>query len=209
MKKQKLHSASLKVAVASILMVLLVTSSAEAYYRIGRVWSSTSAAKYPTVYSGGLSASLVSTASSMNLKWGGLSNSTLQTGNVYVTSSLTAYENASFKMWMEDNYVTYGDSSPAVTFTCSGCNYARVVLSSRWIWSNQFVIPATNPNYFGYVDSATVILHELGHAYGLDHPDNDPNTALTSAEIASVMYVNFTIKRNVTADDISGIASMY
>jgi Matrixin len=188
---------------------LLLTSSAEAYYKFGRVWSSTATTKYPTAFSGALSSSLLATTSTMNQKWGSLPNSSLLTGSVYVTNSLSAYESAPFTIWMEDTYLVYGETAPAFTYTCAGCNSARITLNSHWVWSNQFLYSPNNPDRLGYVDSATVVLHELGHAYGLDHPENDPNTSLTSAEIASVMYANFTIKRNPTQDDINGIASMY
>lgn len=51
------------------------------------------------------------------------------------------------------------------------------------------------------VDVETVILHEIGHFFGLDH-SNDP---------AAVMYGvnNKPIQRTVTPDDVAGICSLY
>ena len=62
-------------------------------------------------------------------------------------------------------------------------------------------------------DFETVTLHEFGHAHGLGHPFQDCpthlNCPMTTAEIASVMNVNFTIKRTLTGDDIAGLAAIY
>jgi hypothetical protein len=205
MLNKKVKPTFFKVIAIGAVLSLVASSPARAYSLIGKIWTSTSSSKYPTVFTGSLSSSLLSTASSMNQKWGGLQGSALQTGNLFVTSSLTVYENAAFTMWMEDSYLAYGTTAPATTSTCAGCNIARVTLNTHWIWSNQFLDTPNNANSFGYVDSATVILHELGHAYGLAHPQSP----LSAAEIVSVMYANKTIKRTPASDDISGIASMY
>jgi hypothetical protein len=209
MFKRNLWGVALKAASIAVVCSMIAASPADAFYRAGRVWTSTTTAKSPTVFSGSLSSSLIATASASNLKWGGLQNSSLNTGSVFVTSSLNTYDNASFKIFMQDNYVAFGDASPGITLTCSGCDFASISLNTQWVWSNQFLDTPKSTAHLGYVDSATVVLHELGHAYGLDHPDNDPNTSLTAAEVASVMFVTFTIKRNLTSDDIAGIASMY
>lgn len=210
-KKFSKHKVAIKFTSSALVLgaLLAIPLQAEAYYRFGRIWTSTAGQKYPTVLAGNFNTSMIQVANSMNQKWGGLPNSTLQTGSLFVSNSITAYENASFTMAFGDNMAMYNNNAPGFALTCVGCNAAHIALSSNYIWSNRFADASYASGYFGYVDSSTVILHELGHSYGLDHPDADPNTPLTYAEISSVMFVSHSIKRNVTSDDALGIASMY
>lgn len=172
------HNVAIKITSTLLVVgsILSIPLQAEAYYRFGRIWTSTAGQKYPTVLAGNFNTSMVQVSNSMNQKWGGLPNSTLQTGTLYVSNSITAYENASFTMVFGDNVAMYANYFPAITVTCVGCNWAHVALSSNFVWSNRFADSSASSSYLGYVDSSTVILHELGHSYGLDHPDEDPST---------------------------------
>ena len=212
-KEKKLFKQKLAIRVTSSALVLgallAIPLQAEAYYRIGRIWTSTAGQKYPTVWSSNFNSSMIQVSNAMNQKWGSLPNSTLRTGPLFVTSSISAYENGGFTMSFGDNWAMYSNPSPGITFTCASCNRAHVSLSTKYIWSNRFAAATELSGYWGYVDCSTVILHELGHSYGLDHPDADPNSELTYEEISSVMYPTTSIKRIVTPDDASGIASMY
>jgi hypothetical protein len=212
-KEKQFFKQKLAIRVTSSALVLgallAIPLQAEAYYRIGRIWTSTVGQKYPTVLAGNFNTSMIQVSSSMNQKWGSLPNSTLKTGPVLVTSSSSTYQNSAFTMVFGDNWDLYMDTAPGITLTCAGCNWAHVSLSTKYIWSNRFEKATYLSGFWGYVDSSTVILHELGHSYGLDHPDADPNSEFTYEEISSVMYPTTSIKRIVTPDDASGIASMY
>ncbi len=65
-----------------------------------------------------------------------------------------------------------------------------------WILS---LLPEGSPTG-GSIDWETVVLHEMGHALGLDH----------SADTGSVMYAYYgSVHRVLSADDIAGIQAIY
>ncbi len=73
-----------------------------------------------------------------------------------------------------------------------------LALNSNFSWINGSQnIP------FKIADTATVVVHEIGHFNGLSHPDNCSD-GITSAEQAAVMTVIETgIRREPRADDIA------
>lgn len=81
-------------------------------------------------------------------------------------------------------------------------------LSDRYEWING------NQNVTGGVaDTATVVVHEMGHFTGLAHPNPGPctdGTDYTAAEQFAVMTtVNTGTRRFLTTDDIAGVRSLY
>ena len=172
---------------------LISTPPAISAYSNGPVWTNTGTTKYPTALPGQFPANLIPITNAMNAKWGNVSGSTLLTGDAFLTSSVPAFDRAAFTI-----------------FAVRG-NFASVVLNDKYLWSYKFtgIAPA---GYLGYVDSYTVILHELGHAYGLLHPDEDSKTPVTSVERIAVMTADGTVKRQPTSDDlnsIDGLRSIY
>jgi hypothetical protein len=110
--------------------------------------------------------------------------------------------------------VTLGSTSLAMTVPVSMSNNilsVDIYLNSSFNWST------TGGNY----DIETVVLHELGHALGLDHPNQavskgaanyDPYTQQPGkiASTADVMYSTYTgLKRSLTDDEVGGMAFLY
>lgn len=190
---------------------LCPTPPAIAAYSNGPVWTNTATTKAPTAIAGQFPANLVPITNAMNAKWGNVSGSTLITGDAFLTSSVQAFDRAAFKISMQDTVTFYGETAPAFTIYAVRGNFASVVLNNQYLWSYKFI--GTPPaSYLGYVDSYTVILHELGHAYGLLHPEEDSNTPVTSAERIAVMTADGTVKRQPTSDDlksVDGLRSIY
>jgi len=86
--------------------------------------------------------------------------------------------------------------------------------SSILTWSNSYLNPAYTWNLTGTLnqsqlqaDVRTIATHELGHWLYLNHPDSCGT--MTTAEVAAVMWPNWTKKWAPTADDQAGIASIY
>ena len=62
----------------------------------------------------------------------------------------------------------------------------------------------------GQADAQTVVLHELGHAHGLDHPDfNSWFVSQPEAAQTAVMNPSFVVRRALNSDDVDGIRYLY
>lgn len=98
---------------------------------------------------------------------------------------------------------------PGITLGASTPNhqYASIWFNRSFNWNDDGIMNQVTRQ----VDVWTIALHELGHASGLAHPYASICGAghPTSAEIASVMYVDWTTKRWPNSDDKSGIAARY
>lgn len=100
--------------------------------------------------------------------------------------------------------------APAYAFTEDGGTHelASLYLSQdfTWINGNQDIVN-------GVADTQTIVVHEMGHVTGLNHPDPGPctdGTAYTAAEQAAVMTtVRTGTRRVLNSDDIAGVQSLY
>lgn len=136
------------------------------------------------------------------------------TGNTY-TSSLSAYENAPFKLTLANpGGGRMPNSVPGVAWRGGwnnplpiNGNKATVYLNPTWTWGTSFnqSVPRA--------DIETVVLHELGHAHGLAHPYSSFYCAdggvMSGAEQVSVMNADFTNKRVLRSDDLDGLNVLY
>ncbi len=181
---------------------LFYVSAAHAYLVFGRVWSSTTSAKNPVVYSGNIPSSFLAKINNSLGDWDLLPGSSLNTGTVTSTSSVSTYDNAAFQITRQDVRPITGSDAPAVTITGPGANSATVFISNRWAWSNLF----DETNNVGHL--RTVLSHEFGHVWGIEHPWAD-GSSMTAAERNSVMNANYTVKYVPNSDDIAAMASMY
>jgi hypothetical protein len=69
---------------------------------------------------------------------------------------------------------------------------------------------ATQAGIGGSLDWRTVILHELGHVAGLEHSCPAPFGVCTDAELAAVMYYQYTgLQRSLEPDDVAGLVALY
>lgn len=189
------------VIVASMVFLGTYSGAANAYYLIGKIWTSTGSVKTPYAFTGNFPSNLVSAANSGNLAWDSLAGSALNTGSLTYTPSSNTYSNAAFKLSFQNVKTLTGMDVPGATFALVGSSSASVYLSSTWTWGTSFDMPNKK------AVARTVLTHEFGHAYGLDHPAK--GGPMTATEIASVMNATNSVKNTPNSDDIAGIASMY
>ncbi|MEJ3750654.1 matrixin family metalloprotease [Actinomycetes bacterium KLBMP 9797] len=87
-------------------------------------------------------------------------------------------------------------------------DFGHLFLSDRFTWvnGNQDILG-------GKADTRTIVVHEMGHFTGLNHPDPTvclDGTPYTEAETFSVMTtINTGTRRFLTTDDIAGVQSLY
>ncbi len=81
--------------------------------------------------------------------------------------------------------------------------------SSRMRFNSDFTwnFSGTFSQALKKADVHTVVMHEMGHSSGLNHPDLCG--PMTSAEVASSMNANWTKKWSINSDDAAGIHSRY
>lgn len=100
--------------------------------------------------------------------------------------------------------------SPDITISFGSLGAGTLASTSRPAWYDYSADITVNTNYSwhygdgappaGKIDYKSVILHELGHAIGLDHSSIGP----------AVMRGNYAgVKRDLTLDDRVGVSSMY
>lgn len=153
--------------------------------------------------------------SSVNLAYDNTSGSTLNVSGSNYTSSLTAYEAATFKIsvsnpgsdFMKPRQAGVTARGPWSNPDVANSNRAQIFLNPSYNWSDRFDRATLS------LDTQTIVLHELGHAHGLAHPNSQnfcaDGGALSPAEIDSVMHGDGRIKRTLTTDDLNGLALLY
>ena len=209
------------IALSVIGLVFSSTTPSNAYWAWGPTWTNPGGSRYLYVWSNSFTSAQQTAINSANMAFDSSKtnafdpadpgSSTLNISGTTFSTSVTAYDNASFKISRQTN--TWAWSYKAVAITCfatctaftPGINKSSIYLNDvNYNFGTAFI--GSGPN--STVDLQTIVLHELGHSHGLGHPD-EIHSPMTPAEAASVMYVNSTIKRTLTSDDIKGLQVNY
>jgi hypothetical protein len=101
---------------------------------------------------------------------------------------------------------SFGDGTLAVTYYRTQGNTlteADVLFNKAQTFDSYRGILQFAPNGHALVDIRRVLLHELGHALGLDHPDD------AGQHVAAVMNSVVSDTAELTSDDITGIQHLY
>jgi hypothetical protein len=111
-----------------------------------------------------------------------------------------------YKMYYSDfPNLGYPNNVPGATINGAGATHST---STMWFNDNftwNFV--GTMSQSQMKADVHTVVMHEMGHSSGLNHPD--VCGAMTSSEVAASMNPNWTKKWTINSDDAWGIQSRY
>ena len=101
---------------------------------------------------------------------------------------------------------SFGSGTLAITYYRSqGANLieADVLFNSAQTFDSYRGPLQFGSNYFAIGDIRRILLHELGHALGLNHPDS------AGQQVEAVMNSTVGDRETLAADDISGIQSLY
>jgi len=197
---------------------------ADAYWAWGPTWSSPTSGRYLYLWDSSFTAAQETTISAAAMQFDSSNTnsitstlagtSSLNVSGISVTSNVTSYANAPYKLSMlsPSAWGTFNPLIPAITCR-SNCDEAKTISTNLGNKASVYLNGAfTFTNYFDSatdrVDLYTVVLHELGHTHGLGHPA-DYKLTITAAEAKSVMTVTWTLKRTLLLDDALGIESMY
>ncbi len=143
---------------------------------------------------------------SARAQWNGISGSTL---HYYTPTFNSNIANPEFQLYLADFGYAGLPDVPGISLGADVAKHSTVsiALNSNFTWNTSGTMSQSGRK----VDVWTIVVHEMGHASGLAHPyasvcgSGHP----TTAEKASVMYVDWTKKRYPNADDKAGIASRY
>lgn len=147
-----------------------------------------------------------SSVTSAMRQWNGISGSSLSYAGPQFNSGVA---NPEF-LFYYNNFANSGlPDVPGITLGVTGSSgthrTGEVLLNSRFTWNTAGTMNQAQRK----TDVWTIAVHEIGHASGLAHPYPSTCGTPTAAERASVMYVDWTRKRNTTADDKAGIGAIY
>ncbi len=126
-------------------------------------------------------------------------STTAQTGdrinNVFFSSTVygQAFDSLTLAVTVVDNFDSEGISTVRI-------NEADLVVNSNRTWNSYRGSVRSNP-----VDLRRVLLHELGHVLGLDHPDQavPPQTA------PAIMMSAISNLEAIQTDDANGVSALY
>jgi hypothetical protein len=216
-----------KFAISTVLVGAVLASqvptAASAYWAWGPTWTTPRASRYLYVWSSSFTSAQQTSIANANMAYDSSKtnafdpadpgSSTLNISGTTFSTSATAYDNATFKISRQTSSWPFNNTYPGFTCFASGYPYAfSVGINKSTIYLNDyqwnFGTSFTGDTPGSTVDLQTVVLHELGHSHGLGHP-GAVHPTLSTAEIASVMNVTFTIKRSLTSDDIKGLQVNY
>ncbi len=107
-----------------------------------------------------------------------------------------------------DNFVSIGwpntwPGGTSLNTYASNHSSSWMRFNSNWTWNTSGTLSLSQMK----ADVHTIVMHEMGHASGLNHPD--VCGSMTSAEVASSMNPNYVKKWTINSDDAAGIHSRY
>jgi hypothetical protein len=117
-----------------------------------------------------------------------------------------------YKFMGEFRYSSIMGSAPGYSvrdaFRGNTHDFGTLFLSDRYTWIN-----GSQDIRGGVADTRTIVVHEMGHFTGLNHPDpaycTDGSTYTVGEQYSVMTPINTGTRRFLTTDDIAGVESLY
>jgi hypothetical protein len=208
---------SLLHAVATTAFALATTVAAHAYAKLGSSWPSGSIPMALQLDATANAASFPLTDGTTS--WNNLAIAAMTTWNAnlarsrftWSTSNASAAANKADdrinQVFFATNYygTAFDSRTLAVTLVDNGdltirSYEADLIVNKSVVWNSYRGNIATTP-----LDLQRVLLHELGHVLGLDHPDQ----AKPTQNVSAIMNSTISNLDSLTSDDLAGVAYLY